>query len=156
MALTRASIEALISFTDTLTAPGAARVPSINDKLSLAFPVVTATHNRVHYQRYSVASSGTQVIDLASLTNQYTAAAVVLTKAAGILITGTQSFTLGPNNAANPLPWFFGGNTQTVVFDANDFFLAKRAVTFTTGSKLLLTNTGGGTGLFDVCIIGGT
>lgn len=156
MALTRGTIKASIEYTDTLTAPGDARVPAINDSLAKSFTVVVGTHNRVHRQQYSIASSGTQLIDLAVLTNQYTGVSVVLTKAVGLLITGDQDFRIEPNSGANPLPWFFGIAANYLTFTAGDFLLAKKAVTFTTGSKLLLTNQGGGTGLFDVVIIGGT
>lgn len=131
----------------------------ISDTLVIsATPTRTnSNYNRILRKTYTIAGAGTQVVDLASFTDDYNAgAAVVLTKAIGILIKGTQAYTLGPNNAANPLNWFFGGSTQTVAFAANEGFCALCAVTFTTGSKLLITNTSGSSGTFEIAIIGGT
>lgn len=156
MALTFAKVELVLSWSDTTTPVTGGRTVKNTDSLSLVSSPAVATYNRRLRTVYTVASSGTQLIDLASFTDPYTGATITLTKATGIIITGTQAFTLGPNNAANPLQWFWGGTTQTLRFNANEGFAALYAVTFSTGSKLLLTNTGASSGTFDVCIIGGT
>lgn len=143
------------TFTNTVVT-GAAPI-AISDSLSIVSEMDVSVHNRVLRKTYSIAGGGTQVVDLASFTDDFNAgAAVVLTKAKGVVITGTQAFTVGPNNAANPLQWFWGGSTQTLVFAANEGFAALNTVTFTTGSKLLITNTSGSAGTFPVTILGGT
>lgn len=159
MALTRSSFDVSVGWTVSYTVITGADPVKINDYLSLTFqPTSTnSAYNRVLRKTYSLAGSGTQVIDLASYTDDYNAGtATVLTKACALVITGTQAYSLGPNNAANPLQWLWGGTTQTLAFAANEGFAAFKETTFTTGSKLLLTNTSGSNGVFQVAIIGGT
>jgi hypothetical protein len=158
MAVDSATIEMAMRYSVSNTLITGARAVRVNDSLSSAQDLTVATYNRLLRKRYSLAGSGTQVIDLASFTDDYNAgAAVVLTKAAGIMVVSNgQPFSIGPNNAADPLQWFWGGTTQTLVFSANSSFCAFEPETFTTGSKLLLTNTGASTGTFDVVIFGGT
>lgn len=157
MALSRTGIDMSLSWAFTNSVVTGARAIEISDSLSLVNVPAVATYNRVMRKYYSIASAGTQVIDLASWTDDYNAgAAVVLTKAIGIILTGTQAFRIEPNNAANPLPWIFGISTNYLTFGADEGFAALKAVTFTTGSKLLLTNQGGSAGTYSLAIIGGT
>ncbi len=156
MSLTAATISMAFGWTDSITPVSGGKAVRYNDSLALNPTIDISTYNRKLRNQFSVAGSGTQLIDLASFVDPLTGATIVLTKAIGLEFIGTQPFTLGPNNGANPLQWIWGGTTQTLRFAANEGFAAYSAVTFSTGSKLLLTNTGGSTGLFDVCILGGT
>jgi len=156
MALTTASFQASISWTDVFTAISGAREVQNQDSLAVSVAPAVATYNRRLRKQYSLASLATQVIDLASFPDPYTGATLTLTKAAGFLITGTQAFRIEPNAAANPLPWVWGIAANYLVFSANAAMLIYEPVTFTTGSKLLLTNQGGSAGTFDVALIGGT
>lgn len=155
MALTAASFNATVSWQDLATPVTGAHTIKNNDTLSLTNSPAVATYNRRLRKQYSLAAAGTQLIDLASFTDPYTGATITLTKAIAMLLTGTQAFRIEPNSAANPLPWFFGIAANYLTFGANEGFAALKAVTFTTGSKLLLTNQGGSTGTFDLVIIGG-
>lgn len=157
MALTTASFIAKINWINVET-PIAGQAPAKTiDSLSLSVPnVLVSTYNRRLLASYTVANGATQLIDLANFVDAYTGATITLTKATGIVITGTKTYTLGPNNAANPLQWFFGGTTQTVRFAAGEGMGVYSAVTFTTGSKLLLSNTDSTPGTFEVVILGGT
>lgn len=159
MALNTSNVDMAIKWTVENTVITGADPIKINDYLSLTFtPTRTnAAYNRLLRKTYSLAGAATQVVDLGSYTDDYNAgAAVTLTKACAIVISGTQAYTIGPNNAANPLNWIWGGSTQTLAFSANCGFVAFQETTFTTGSKLLITNTSGSTGTFQIAIIGGT
>ena len=156
MALTTSTIQMSIRYTDEQTPVAGGKVVKDTDSETISSSPVVGTYNRRLRQRYSLAASGTQLIDLASFVDPYTGATIVLTKATGILLTGTQPFTIGPNNAANPISWIWNASTEKLVFGANEGFCALKAITFTTASKMLLTNTGASTGTFDVLIIGGT
>lgn len=152
---TQTSVELLLRWTGTSARSGFNSV-RVSDRCNLASLPAVATYNRVLAKQYSLASSGTQVIDLASFTDTYDPSVTnVLTKATGIIIKSNgQAFRIEPN-ASNALQWFFGTSSY-LVFSASSAFACFEPVTFTTGSKLLLTNTGASTGTFDVAIIGGT
>lgn len=157
MAVTRSQVQFGISYTVENTVVTGAAAIKVSDNLNFTNTPTVATYNRVLRKTYSILAAGTQVIDLASFTDDYNAgAAVVLTKATGIMIYGTQAFQIEPNAAANPLPWIFGIAANYLTFGADEGFCAKKNVSFTTGSKLLLTNQGGATGSFYVAILGGT
>lgn len=154
--LTQSQIQFFASWNGTAPNTGF-KDTKANDRLSFNNYPAPATYNRVLVAQYSLAASGVQVIDLASFNDYYTGAAVVLTKAAGIVVQSNgQPFRIEPNAAANPLPWFFGIAANYLLFGASEAFGVFSAVTFTTGSKLKLTNTGGSAGTFNVAIIGGT
>lgn len=157
MALTGSTVKFSIQRSILNTVVTGANPIKVTDSLSFSNSPAVATYNRDLRKQYSLSAAATQVIDLASFTDSFNAgAAVVLTKACGFMITGTQAFRIEPNSAADPLPWFFGIAANYMTFGADEGFCAFKAVTFTTGSKLLLTNQGGSTGTFNVLIIGGT
>lgn len=159
MALNTSNVDMSIKWTVENTVVTGADPIKINDYLSLTFtPTRTnSAYNRLLRKTYTIAGSGTQVVDLGSYTDDYNAgASVTLTKACAIVIAGTQSYSIGPNNAANPLQWIWGGTTQTLAFAANEGFVAFKETTFSTDSKLLITNTSGSSGSFQIAIIGGT
>lgn len=159
MALATSNVDMEVKWSfENIVVVGAAPI-KINNGLSLTFTPTkdNSVYNRLYRKTFSLATTATQLIDLASFTDDYNAgAAVVLTRACAIIITGTQDFRFEPNAAANPLPWFFGIAANYTTWLANGGFCAFKEVTFTTGSKLLLTNSGAGTGVFQVAIIGGT
>lgn len=157
MALTGSTVKFSIQRSILNSVVAGANPVKITDALTFTNSPAVATYNRDLRKRYTVAAAGTQVIDLASFTDDFNAgAAVVLTRAAGIMIKGTQAFRIEPNAAANPLPWIWGIAANYMTFGADEGFCAFKAVTFTTGSRLLLTNQGALSGTFDVLIIGGT
>lgn len=156
MALTSSRLTATIGWTDSVTPVTGGKAVKNVDSLTITNYPAVATYNRRLRQVYTILASGTQLIDLGAWTDPYTGASVVLTKAIAFAITGTQAFRIEPNAAANPLPWFWGIAANYMTFGADEGFAALKAVTFTTGSKILLTNQGASTGTFDVAIIGGT
>lgn len=157
MSLTAANITLSIGWTDSYAPVTGARAAVVTDSLTVSNVPAVATYNRRLRTRYTLSAAATQVIDLASFTDPYSGQVYVLTKATGIVIRSNgQPFRIGPNAAANPLPWFFGIAANYLDFTANCGFGVYQTVTFTTGSKLLLTNTGASSGTFDVIIIGGT
>jgi hypothetical protein len=157
MALTQGSITLVFGWTDSTAPVSGAKANVTTDSLVINSQIDTAVYNRRLRTEYSLAASATQLIDLASFTDPYSGATYVLTKADGILIRSNgQPFRIEPNAGANPLPWFFGIAANYLVFTANHGFAVWEPVTFTTGSKLLLTNTGASTGTFSIVILGGT
>lgn len=152
---TQTQLQLLLSWTGTSARTGYKSV-RVNDNLTILSYPASATYNRMLIARYSLAASAVQVIDLASFPDLYDpTVTVTLTKAAGLAVKSNgQAFRIEPNGS-NPLQWFFGTSSY-LVLGASEGFGVLSAVTFTTGSKLKLTNTGGSIGTFDVAISGGT
>lgn len=156
MGIVSSTVEFSTSYTVQNTVVAGSRPVKVSDVFSLSITPAVATYQSLYRARFTLAAAATQVIDLANFTDPYNAgAAVTLTKATSIGLYGTQDFKIQPNGT-NSLNWIFGITANYLQFGANEGFQAIKAVTFTIGSKLLLTNQGASSGTFDLAIIGGT
>lgn len=118
--------------------------------ISVSLTPSTTTYNEVFLARYSMAASGTQTVDLYSITTLLNQAKTI-TKLIGLIIKATASVTGGvlkiENGGSNPLLWpLASGDAMSVtVGTAGAVVLIAQGTTHTvsnTAKTLLLTNTG--------------
>jgi len=109
------------------------------------------TFNQLAALEYtSIASSGSETVDLTSLTN-LVGESFSFGHVLGIMVLPVgQPCTFGPG-AANPQQWFFGGTTETIIAPAGSGFCYSAGPTDTgsavdsTHKTLTFTNSGAGT-----------
>lgn len=121
----------------------------------------TSTFNQLYVTQLSLAASASTTLDLTSLTNLvYESFSFGHVITIMVLPVGN-NVTIEPG-ASNPLQWFFGGTTQTILVDNNGCFLwsngasATGTVVNSTNKTLKFTNSSGASNLIDVLIIGST
>jgi hypothetical protein len=123
------------------------------------FNINVATYNQLYTASYTLAASATQTIDLTSLTN-LVGESIDYTQALSILVlpVGSQC-TLKPG-ATNPLTWFFGGSTQSIIIPDSGMFAfscpatGSGATVSGTAKTLELINSGATSLVVDITIIG--
>lgn len=120
-----------------------------------------STFNQAFAAQYAITSSGSQTIDLTSLTN-LVSESFSFGHALTIIVTTTGGqITLSPG-ASNPLTWFFGGTSPTITITAGGMFCYSEPVTgpgtvvSSSHKTLTLTNNGGTTSTVTIGILGST
>jgi len=124
MPLTTASLNATFAFSlfetnvgfpQTTMGPGVITF-NLND---LVIPTIA---NQCFAIQYNMAPSATHTLDLTSLTNQVFDVFAFGHVSMFILTTVGNEITISPG-ASNPLQWFFGGTTQSIVVPAGGLFV---------------------------------
>jgi len=119
------------------------------------------TYNQLYAATLSLGATGSQTVDLTSLTNLVGESVDFISALALIVIPSGSECTIQPG-ASNPLQWFFGGTTQSVVVPDGGFFAFSMKPTGTgeavdsTHKNLKFTNSGATPLSLDVVIVGGT
>ncbi len=127
-----------------------------------------ATYNEILVTRFTLAASGTQVIDLNSFTSLL-GEAKTITKARGIIVRATNAVTGGllkiEPGASNAIDFWFAGTTPSITLSCGTggsngccFLIADATtrVVSVTVKNILFTNTGSQTVIVDIAVLVGT
>lgn len=122
-----------------------------------------AVQNELYAQKYTIAASGTQTMDLSSFTNLLNQSKTLTSVLSLFLLpTGTNAICKLEPGAANPLTWFFSGTTPAISIPTGGVFVFSNPGTGTgqtvdgTHKNLLVTNTGSGSMSLTVLAVGST
>ncbi len=161
MPLSQLALNASLTFAESVDNTGGF-VPTTMGTDSVSFNlggISLTTYNQLFAAQYTIAVSGTQTIDLTTLTN-FVCESFSFNGVISIMLLPTgSSCTLSPG-ASNALQWFFGGTTQSVTVPAGGLFVfsapASGPSTTVDGTHktLKLANAGAGVLTVDFFVLG--